>query len=66
DYVSGLGEKRKQELLVKFQSVEALKRADADEIAQMKGFNRVLAERILLQLNESDSITELQETSDES
>ncbi|MFN7906103.1 MAG: excinuclease ABC subunit UvrC [Pseudobdellovibrionaceae bacterium] len=66
DYVSGLGEKRKQELLVKFQSVEALKRADADEIAQMKGFNRILAERILLQLNESDSITELQESSDES
>ncbi len=66
DYVSGLGEKRKQELLRQFQSVEALKKADAEEIAQMKGFNRVLAERILLQLNESDSITEDLETSDES
>lgn len=66
DYVSGLGEKRKKDLLMKFQSVDELKRADAEEIAQIKGFNRVLAERILLQLNETDSITDLQEPADES
>jgi excinuclease ABC subunit C len=34
--------------------VQELKEADPEEIAQLKGFNRVLAERVLLQLNESD------------
>ena len=53
DLVVGLGEKRKRELLEKFGSVEDIRTADPEEIAQMKGFHRVLAERILLQLNES-------------
>jgi excinuclease ABC subunit C len=53
DLVIGLGEKRKRELLRHFSSVDALKIATAEEIAEVKGFNRVLAERILLQLNES-------------
>ncbi|MBX2994823.1 MAG: excinuclease ABC subunit UvrC [Bdellovibrionaceae bacterium] len=52
DLVVGLGEKRKKDLLRKFPSVEAIRSASADEIAEIKGFNRVLAERILLQLNE--------------
>jgi excinuclease ABC subunit C len=55
DMVIGLGEKRKKELLKKFDSVDALRLADPEEIAQIKGFNRVLAERILLQLNEENS-----------
>ncbi len=55
DLVVGLGEKRKRELLQKFGSVEDIRAADPEEIAQMKGFNRVLAERILLQLNEASS-----------
>lgn len=54
DMVVGLGEKRKRMLLGKFDSVEAIKGADAEEIAALKGFNRVLAERILLQLNERE------------
>ena len=53
DLVVGLGEKRKRELLEKFGSVEDIRTADPEEIAQIKGFHRVLAERILLQLNES-------------
>jgi excinuclease ABC subunit C len=54
DYVVGLGEKRKKTLLTRFSSIEEIKMADAEEIAKLKSFNRVLAERILLQLNESD------------
>ncbi|KYG63169.1 excinuclease ABC subunit C [Bdellovibrio bacteriovorus] len=54
DYVIGLGEKRKKTLLTHFKSVDEIKMAAPEEIAQLKGFNRVLAERILLQMNESD------------
>lgn len=54
DFVVGLGEKRKKELLKTFGDVQAIKIASAEEIAQLKGFNRVLAERILLQLTESE------------
>lgn len=52
DFVVGLGEKRKKELLKKFESIDLLRAASVEEIAEIKGFNRVLAERILLQLNE--------------
>ncbi len=54
DFIVGLGEKRKKTLLTRFEGVQDLKEADAEEIAKLKGFNRVLAERVLLQLNESD------------
>lgn len=53
DLVIGLGDKRKKDLLKRFESVDAIRMASPDEIAELKGFNRVLAERILLQLNES-------------
>lgn len=52
DFVVGLGEKRKRQLLEKFKTVDDLRQASVDEIADIKGFNRVLAERILLQLND--------------
>jgi excinuclease ABC subunit C len=52
DFVVGLGEKRKKQLLSRYASLDEIRAASADEIAQLKGFNRVLAERILLQLNE--------------
>lgn len=55
DLVIGLGEKRKRELLKKFQGIEEIRSASVEEIAEIKGFNRVLAERILLQLNEQDA-----------
>lgn len=54
DYVVGLGEKRKKVLLTHFKSIDEIKMAVPEEISQLKGFNRVLAERILLQLNEAD------------
>jgi excinuclease ABC subunit C len=55
DYVVGLGPLRKKELLKRFKSIEEIKSADAEEIAKIKGFNRVLAERILLQLEEGEA-----------
>lgn len=54
DMVVGLGEKRKKALLTKFSSIDDIRNADPDEIAKIKGFHRVLAERIILQLNETD------------
>jgi excinuclease ABC subunit C len=54
DLVIGLGEKRKRQLLTHFASVDALRAATPEQISDVPGFNRVLAERILLQLNESD------------
>jgi len=54
DLVTGLGEKRKKDLLKHFSSMETLKSATVDEICEVKGFHRVLAERILLQLHEHD------------
>lgn len=56
DYVIGIGEKRKKLLLQKFKSIDEIKQADVEEIANIKTFNRVLAERILLQLNESQDV----------
>ena len=53
DCVVGLGEKRKKELLKSFPSVEAIRLADIEQIIRLDGFNRVLAERILLQLAEN-------------
>ncbi|MFP5519812.1 MAG: excinuclease ABC subunit UvrC [Bdellovibrionia bacterium] len=51
DLVVGLGEKRKKILLTRFTNVDEIRNADVEEIAALKGFNRVLAERILIQMN---------------
>lgn len=53
DFVIGLGEKRKRALLKRFGTLEEIRAASVDEISDIHGFNRVLAERVLLQLNES-------------
>lgn len=58
DLVVGLGEKRKKELLTKFSSVDDIRMADPEDLAKLKGFNLVLAERVLLQLNEDQSEAE--------
>ena len=52
DEISGLGEKRKKILLKKFQSIDAIKEADVEDIQSLPTFNRVLAERVLLHLTE--------------
>ncbi len=58
DMIVGLGEKRKQTLLKKYQSIEEIRKAEVDEVAKLPTFNRVLAERILLHLNEQDASVE--------
>lgn len=58
DYVVGIGEKRKKLLLQKFKSIDEIRDADVEEIASIKTFNRVLAERILIQLNEAEDKVE--------
>ncbi len=52
DDISGLGEKRKKTLLTKYKDIQAISKASVDELAKLSGFNRVLAERVLLQLEE--------------
>lgn len=54
DYVVGLGEKRKKTLLTQYNSIDEIRMADPGDIAKLKSFNRVLAERIILQLNDTE------------
>lgn len=46
DEIKGIGEKKKQELLKKFGSVEGIKKADILEISKIKGINTELARKI--------------------
>ena len=46
DGVKGLGEKKKKYLLAQFGSLEEISKAHVEDIAQLKGFHRPLAERI--------------------
>lgn len=50
DEISGLGEARKLLLLKKFETIEDIKNAEVEEISNIKTFNQILAERILLHL----------------
>lgn len=50
DMIVGLGEKRKNRLLKKFASIDDIKKATIDDLAEIPGFNRIVAERILLHL----------------
>ncbi len=58
DAIVGLGEKRKKALLKAFDSVEKIRIAEVEDIAKVAGMNRVLAERVLLALNETDEVTD--------
>lgn len=60
DYIVGLGEKRKKALMAHFDSLDDIKIATPEEIAKLKGFNRILAERILIQFSEVEEKTELE------
>jgi excinuclease ABC subunit C len=44
--IQGIGKKRRLALLKYFGSLEAINKASLEEIAQVKGFNRDLAEKI--------------------
>lgn len=62
DLVVGLGEKRKKDLLKKFPDVDAIRAASVEDLSSVRGFNRVLAERILLQLNESSEVKDSEDS----
>ena len=46
DEIKGIGEKKKQELLKKFGSIEGIKKADILEISEIKGITEELARKI--------------------
>lgn len=50
DGIKGIGEKKKQELLRKFGSVEGIKKADILEISEVKGITEELARKIKKEL----------------
>jgi len=54
DAITGLGEKRKTALLKAFGTIEAIKTATVEKMTEVPGINRVVAERVLLQLRELD------------
>ncbi|MEW6068020.1 MAG: excinuclease ABC subunit UvrC [Nitrospirota bacterium] len=51
--ISGIGKKRRLELLRVFGSIEDIKKAAIDEIARLKGFNKQIAENLLNELKRS-------------
>ena len=53
DDIEGIGEKKKTELLKTFGSIEKIKKAKIEEISQIKGINKQLAEKIKEKLKES-------------
>ena len=57
DFIVGLGEKRKRALLTKFASLDEIKAASLEDLTKTPGMNRVLAERVLLQLNEESQLS---------
>ena len=50
DRIPDIGPRRKQDLLVRFGSVEAIRKAGVEELAQVRGISEALAERISRQL----------------
>ncbi|MEG0857558.1 MAG: excinuclease ABC subunit UvrC [Terrisporobacter sp.] len=46
DNIPGVGEKRKKQLLLHFKSVEEIKNASVEELAQVEGLNKSVAESI--------------------
>lgn len=50
DTISGIGEKKRTELLKKFGSVKKIKEAQVEEIAEVKGINLKLAQKIKQEL----------------
>ena len=51
DDFKGLGTKRKQQLLIHFGSIEKLRAASAEQLAQVEGIGKLTAERLVAFLN---------------
>jgi excinuclease ABC subunit C len=54
DDITGLGEKRKTALLKRFGDIQAIKASSVEDLTSVTGMNRVIAERVLIQLKELD------------
>ena len=52
DDIPGIGPKRRRELMRHFDSIDTLRKADADEIAALPGMNRKVADEIVKYLKE--------------
>lgn len=55
DWITGVGDKRKKALLREFGDIEGLRQATVEQIASLPGFNRVVAEMVILQLQELEA-----------
>lgn len=64
DMIVGLGEKRKKDLLKMFSDVDAIRSATVEDLLKVKGFHRVLAERVLMQLSESEDLNDSENKSE--
>lgn len=53
DYIDGIGDKKRDALLIKFGSVSKIKEATVEELMEVKGINETLANKILQELNEN-------------
>ena len=51
DEIPGVGPRRRQDLLVRFGSVEALRHASVEDLVQVRGISKMLAQRILQHLH---------------
>jgi len=50
DTISGLGQVRRKKLMEEFETVDAIRAATVDQIAEIKGFNKTIAEHLLEEL----------------
>ena len=53
DGIKGLGRQKKALLLERFQTIDQIRKTSPEDIRKLKGFNQMLAERILLHLSSS-------------
>lgn len=54
-HIAGIGKQRRLELLRHFGSLEAIRNASVDDILQIKGFSRSVAEKLLEELNKEQN-----------
>ena len=55
DEIPGVGPRRKQDLLIRFGSVEAIRRSSVEELTQVRGISGMLAQRILQRLKKGSN-----------
>jgi excinuclease ABC subunit C len=53
DHIPGIGSRKKQDLIIRFGSVEGMRKAPVEELAQVRGISPMLAERITQGLKKS-------------